>query len=132
MSINYPTLVNFSHFRHLRSIWFHSIITYFQIHSILTNKANFRNDKMNITSFTTSIYKIFLRWRGQKTKPKQTQLKPIQTQFNPKQTQFKANQTQFERPISDAFGCHRNIYYILSNELWRFLRGISILLGGES
>jgi len=86
---------------------------------------------MNITSFTTSIYKISLRWRGQKTKPKQTQLKPIQTQFNPKQTQFKANQTQFESPISDAFGCHRNISYILSNELWRFLSGIS-KLGGES
>ena len=100
MSIENTTLAHFRHFSHFR----HSIIiTYFQIHSILTNKPNFRNDKMNITLDMTSKYEISPAGSGQKTKPKQTQLKPIQTQFNPiqtqlkpKQSQFKPNQTQFK------------------------------------
>ena len=91
MSITYPTLVNFSHYRHLRGIWIHSIITYFQTHSILTNKPNFGDDKMNINLDMKSIYKILSAGSGQKTKPIQTQLKPKQTQFKPIQSQFKAN-----------------------------------------
>ena len=83
MSINYPILVNFSHYRHLRGIWIHSIITYFQTHSILTNKANFGNDKMNITIDMTSDYMILSTGSGQKTNPIQTQFKPIQSQFKP-------------------------------------------------
>ena len=58
------------------------IITYFQLHSILTNKPNFRNDKMSANSFMTSIYEDLSRWLGKKTNPIQTQLKPIQSQFN--------------------------------------------------
>ena len=63
------------------------IITYFQIHSILTNKPNFRNSKMNITLEMTSIYMISSAGSAQKTNP-------IQTQFNPKQTQFKPNKAK--------------------------------------
>ena len=65
----------------------------------MQNKPNFGNDKMNINLDMKSIYKNLFRWRGQKTKPIQTQLKPKQSQFKPIQTQFKAKQTQFvERP----------------------------------
>jgi len=67
------------------------IITYFQIHSILTNKPNFRNAKMNITIDMTSSCGILPSGSGQKTNPIQTQLKPKQTQFNPIQTQNKPN-----------------------------------------
>jgi len=113
MSIQNPTLsaaadlAHFSRFRHLRHFrhfirrgGFSPLYTNFrstiveialQISSILTNKPNFRNDKMNITLDMTTYYKILSRWKGQKTKPIQTQLKPIQSQFNPKQTQFKPN-----------------------------------------
>ena len=76
------------------------IITYFQIHSILTNKANFGNDKMNITIDKTSNYKILSALQGEKTKPIQTQLKPIQTQNKPKtnpiQTQTNPNKPNFK------------------------------------
>jgi hypothetical protein len=44
---------------------------------------------------------------------------------------FLADFTTLKGAICVAFGCHRNIYYILSNELWRFLGCIS-KLGGES
>ena len=75
------------------------IITYFQIHSILPNKANFRTIAIYVNSFVTSIYDILSHLLGQKTNPIQTQLKPKQTQFNPIQTQFKAKQTQFQKRI---------------------------------
>ena len=97
MTIENPTLsaaadlVNFSHYRHLRGIWIHSIITYFQIHSILTNKPNFRNDKMNITIDMTSDYKIFCRSQGPKNKPNSNPIKPktnpIKANTNPIQSQ---------------------------------------------
>ena len=86
--MKHQTLAHFRHFSHFR----HStIITYFQTHSILTNKPNFRNDKMNINLDMTSNYKILSAGSGQKTKPIQTQLKPIQTQFKPNLTQNKPN-----------------------------------------
>jgi hypothetical protein len=34
------------------------IITYFPIHSILTNKPNFRNTEIDVSSFVTSKYEI--------------------------------------------------------------------------
>jgi hypothetical protein len=65
---------------------------------IMQNKANFRNDKMNIYLDITSIYKIFCCSPGPKnkanSKPIKPKTNPIQTQFNPKQTQTK--------PISKA------------------------------
>ena len=73
------------------------IITYFQIHSILTNKANFRTPIIGVSSFMKRQYEILSRLSSQKTNPIQSQLKPKQTQFNPIQTQNKANQTQFHR-----------------------------------
>jgi len=57
----------------------------------MQNKANFGNDKMNITLDMTSIYEILSAGSGQKTNPIQSQFKPKQTQFKPKQTQFKPN-----------------------------------------
>ena len=101
MSINYPTLsaaadlANFRHYRHLRRIWICSIITYFQIHSILTNKANLLDTQMNINLYIIGHYGIFRLCGCQKTNPIQTQLKPIQSQLKPIQTQFKPNQSQF-------------------------------------
>ena len=69
----------------------------------MQNKANFRNDKMNITLDMTSKYEILSAGSGQKTKPIQTQLKPIQSQFNPIQSQLKPKQIQFaERAKNDT------------------------------
>ena len=91
--MKHPTLAHFRHFSHFR----HStIITYFQTHSILTNKPNFRNDKMNINLDMTKDYEENADCSHEKTNPIQTQLKPIQSQFNPKQTQFNPIQTQFK------------------------------------
>jgi len=70
----------------------------------MQNKANFRNDKMNINSFVTNKYEILPAGSDQKTKPIQTQFKPNQSQFwakikgvkaktNPIQTQFKPKQS---------------------------------------
>ena len=73
------------------------IITYSQIHSILTNKANFGNDKMNINTIVTMSYIILRHLKGWKNKANSNPIKPktnpIQTQFKPKQTQFKPNFT---------------------------------------
>jgi len=66
-----------------------------QIHSILTNKPNLRNDKMDINAFETMSYVNLGAWRVGKTKPIQTQFKanlsqfkPIKPKTNPKQSQF--------------------------------------------
>ena len=69
MSIKNPTLANFRHYRHLKSIWICSIITYFQKHLILTNKPNFRNDKMSANLFTTKDYEENGHSGHQKTNP---------------------------------------------------------------
>ena len=50
---------------------------------IMQNKPNFRNDKMNTTLDMTSNYKILAAWKGQKTKPIQTQFKANLTQNKP-------------------------------------------------
>ena len=61
----------------------------------MQNKANYGNDKMNITLDMTNNYKIFCCSPGPKNKPNSKPIKPktnpIQRQFNPKQTQFKPN-----------------------------------------
>jgi len=62
------------------------IITYFQIHYILTNKAKVKYAKINLSSFATSKYENSDNWLFRQTKPKQTQLKPKQTQFKPNLT----------------------------------------------
>jgi hypothetical protein len=63
----------------------------FPIYPFMQNKANFGNDKRNITLDMTSNYKILCRSPGQKTKPIQSQLKPKQTQFKgPVMTQSQA------------------------------------------
>ena len=77
-----------AHFRHSFNY------TIFPIHSIMQNKPNFRNDKMNITADMTNNYKILSRSPGEKTKPIQTQFNPIQSQLKPKQTQFNPIQSQ--------------------------------------
>jgi hypothetical protein len=56
----------------------------------MQNKANFRNDNMNITIDTSSIYKISLAGSGQKTKPIQTQFKANKAKNKPNLSQFKA------------------------------------------
>jgi len=54
------------------------IITYFQHTLFMQNKANFRNDKTNITNDMSSIYEILSRSTGPKNKANSN---PIQTQF---------------------------------------------------
>jgi len=61
------------------------------IRSIMQNKANLGNDKMNTNLDMTSIYKILSTGSGQKTKPIQTQFKANLSQNKPNLTQFKAN-----------------------------------------
>jgi hypothetical protein len=65
----------------------------------MQNKANFRNDKIDISSFVTSKYEIFDDWRGQKTNPIQTQFKANLTQNKPNLTQF---QSQTNPILSEA------------------------------
>ena len=73
------------------------IITYSQIHLFMQNKANFGNDKMNITIVITNNYKKLSRWLRPKNKANSNPIKPktnpIQTQFNPIQSQNKPNLT---------------------------------------
>ncbi len=59
------------------------IITYSQIHSILTNKPKVKSAKNNVSTFVTSKYVQVRHLVIQTNKPKQTQFKPIQTQFKP-------------------------------------------------
>jgi len=67
---------------------------------IMQNKPNFENDKMNITIDTIGIYNILSRWRGQKTKPIQSQFKPNITQNKPNLSQFQC-QTKPNKPNSE-------------------------------
>ena len=80
MSINYPTLAHFRHFRHSFNY------NIFPDTQIMQNKANFENVKMNINLDMISNYKNLSRWLRPKNKANSN---PIQTQFNPIQTQFK-------------------------------------------
>ena len=69
----------------------------------MQNKPNFRNDKMNITLDMTSNYKILAAWKGQKTKPIQTQFKANLSQNKPNLSQNKANSNPIAgRLIIDA------------------------------
>ncbi|MBC8467907.1 MAG: hypothetical protein H8D56_00430 [Planctomycetes bacterium] len=98
MSIENLTLAHFRHFSHFRHSFNYNI---FPDTLFMQNKPNLRNDKMNINIDMTTNYKILSRWRGQKTKPIQSQFKPNQSQFKPilrpgkaKQSQFKPNLTK--------------------------------------
>jgi hypothetical protein len=67
------------------------IITYFQIHSILTNKAKVKYAKININSMITMRYEKMDIWLLGKTNPIQSQYKPKQTQLKPISMPIKAN-----------------------------------------
>jgi hypothetical protein len=58
----------------------------------MQNKANLRNDKMNITIDITTNYEYFYRSPGPKNKPNSNPIKPktnpIKANSNPIQTQF--------------------------------------------
>ncbi|MCP4259312.1 MAG: hypothetical protein GY774_17650, partial [Planctomycetes bacterium] len=72
-----------------------------QIGPFLTNKANFRNAEIAISSYITTKYNIFPAWRGVKTNPIQSQFKAKQSQFWTKNEGVKAKtnpiQTQFTK-----------------------------------
>ncbi len=81
-SIENPTL---AHFRHSVPRSFPTdctilkgvrIITYFQTHSILTNKANFCKAQMNVNIYYIKDYQIFIPLAGQKNKPNSNPIKP--------------------------------------------------------
>ncbi len=88
MSIENPTLAHFRHFSHFRHSVNRSfptdctilkgvrIITYFQTHSFLTNKANFRKAQMNLSFLYTKDYQNFIPLAGQKNKPNSNPIKP--------------------------------------------------------
>ena len=84
----------------------------------MQNKANFGNDKMNITSDMTSIYTIFSAGSGQKTKPIQTQFKPNKAKNKANLSQNKPNQSQFvgnELVSSNEHSCYnamKSVYKI--------------------
>ncbi len=90
MSIENPTL---AHFRHSVPRSFPTdctilkgvrIITYFQTHSILTNKPNFGKAQMNVNIYYIKDYQILSRWPDIKTNP-------IQSQFTKGQNRFPKN-----------------------------------------
>jgi hypothetical protein len=94
----------------------------------MQNKANFGNDKMNITIDITSKYEILPRSKGQKTNPIQTQFNPKQTQLKPIQTQFKAKQSQSaERPKMLEFTLDVSSLAFLSGAL-AWIRNLTIVL----
>ncbi len=79
-----PTLAHFRHFRHSVPRSFPTdctilkgvrIITYFQTHSILTNKPNFRKAKMNVNSLITTDYENKWQRRVRKNKPNSNPIK---------------------------------------------------------
>ncbi len=81
-SIENPTL---AHFRHSVPRSFPTdctilkgvrIITYFQTHSILTNKANFWKSQMNVNIYYIKDYQIFILLAGKKNKPNSNPNKP--------------------------------------------------------
>ncbi len=81
MSIENPTLAHFRHFRHSVPRSFPTdctilkgvrIITYFQTHSILTNKPNFQKSQMNVTSLITMEYENKRDWIIGQNKPNQS------------------------------------------------------------
>ena len=59
------------------------IITYFQIHSIMQNKPNLRNDKMSANLLTIKDYEENDDSNHEKTKPIQSQFKPNLSQNKP-------------------------------------------------
>ena len=67
------------------------IITYSQIHSIMQNKPNLRNDKMSANLLTTNDYEENDHSGHEKTKPIQTQFKPNLSQNKPNSKPNKAN-----------------------------------------
>jgi hypothetical protein len=87
MSIENPTLAHFRHFSHFRHSVPRSfptnctilkgvrIITYFQTHSFLTNKANFGKAQMNINIYYIKDYQTFIPLAGQKNKPNSNPIK---------------------------------------------------------
>jgi hypothetical protein len=84
----------------------------------MQNKANFRNDKMNINTIVTMRYVNSDTWQSGKTKPIQTQFKAKQSQFWAKIKGVKAKtnpiQTQFdERPKMNAFAWIRSHTMVL-------------------
>ena len=104
----YPTLAHFRHFSHSFNY------NIFPMHSIMQNKPNFGNDKMNINLDMTSNYEILSCWRGKKTNPIQTQLKPKQTQFKPNKAKNKANSNPIWRKgKNERFCVERNLTMIL-------------------
>jgi len=134
MSINYPTLsaaADLAHFRHIRHFKHlyplcpsTTVEIALQIHSILTNKPNFRNDKMNIKAFITMRYGNLDTLIGQKTKPIQTQFKPIKAKIN----SIKANSNPIQTQFRKVNGLDNNLcnWYINPSE---FLYGQIVKIG---
>jgi hypothetical protein len=91
MTMNNATLLNLEFIQILRFLY--AIITYFQIHSFMQNKANLGNDKMNINTNITMGYVILGTWRGGENKANSNPIKPktnpIKAKTNPIQTQTK-------------------------------------------
>ncbi len=85
--IENPTLAHFRHLRHFRHSVPRSfptdctilkgvrIITYFQTHSFLTNKANFGKAQMNVIVYYIKDYQNFIPLAGYKNKPNSNPIK---------------------------------------------------------
>ena len=90
--MKYLTLAHFRHFSPLfTNLSTTPVENLLQISSFLTNKANFRNTEIGISSYITSKYEISPAWRSEKTNPIQTQFKPNFRPISRVQSQFKPN-----------------------------------------
>ena len=76
-NMKYQTIAHCSHFRHFSHFRHSTIITYFQKHLILTNKANFGDDMMIANPFTTRDYEENGHSGHQKTNPIKPNSNPI-------------------------------------------------------
>ncbi len=88
-----------------------SVESALQISSFLTNKANFRDDQMNVCPDITRDYENIANCKLCKNKPNSKPIKPnskpIKAKTNPIQTQNEPNQTQFQRQKSSWSGNDR-------------------------
>jgi hypothetical protein len=98
-------VLRISYFDRLQNLYicrdtFTDVVSALQIHTFLTNKANFLDDQMNVSSAITMNYEQRTMNYEVKNKPK---TKPIRTQYkpntNPIQTQTNPTCSELVEPI---------------------------------
>ncbi len=135
MSIENPTLAHFRHFSHSVPRSFPTdctilkkgvrIITYFQTHSFLTNKANFGKAQMNVNVYYIKDYQISSRWPDIKTNPIQTQF-----QIGSQKSEFRSQKPDYL--LSVLCSLFSVLCFLMQPKLLNFHRKNSLTVRGNS